>query len=295
VMIAALAGPAHAPKAPRPLMQMEYLRDFLAAWKTRFFEECAARTAFLASIASIVSAIGFNLNGYSYLAWASGLALIVWLGRIAYRTLPRFLVEPSRLLGRPVEVEELSYLSRRIPVVGLLGRQAAGKTTFLNALSNSPDPARRTEKPYVRIVPSLDEPSHFVAFVDSVGQSDVNQFRVLTHCDIACIFIDHNSSDTTRQISPERLKEHLSFVRQLNTTLAEYQYGATQALLLPSKGDLWSGNQKSREIMDKLIDSCAQALQEGGAIKKVQRLPISSNRLAADVSSIFKGIRRAAK
>src|SRR5438105_9809424 len=126
-------------------MKQAYLKDFLTAWKTRFSEESAARLAVAGSIASIVSVIGFGLTGYTYLASFSLLAIAGWLGWIAYDTLPRFLVDPSRLLRGPVEVEELSHLSRRIPVVGLLGKQAVGKNTFLNALYYSPEPAHRTE------------------------------------------------------------------------------------------------------------------------------------------------------
>jgi hypothetical protein len=92
-------------------MRLEFLRDFLISWKTRFLEEASTRLNLAASIIQIVSVVGFTLAGYGIFAWVWGLAFTCWLGWIAYVTLPRFLVHPSTLLGSPVEVEELSHLT----------------------------------------------------------------------------------------------------------------------------------------------------------------------------------------
>lgn len=272
-------------------LSREKIAGFCSVWWIKFRDRVTSGLQAAAVIASIFAFFGLSLVGSTYSLWILGLVLLLLLFW-ALRSLPRFHVHPSDIAGRKIEIEELERLLTKIEVVGLVGIDETGKTTFLNSIAHRSEPTRRTEKPYCVVIAMPDQsPTTYVAIIDSVGQRYENQFQVMEKADLVCLFLDHNASDRTRDVDDQRVIDHSRFVDQLVRTHATRGAQANSIIVVGNKSDLRRRSPASRESMATLVDQTVNNLRPRfGSVRKVESF---SNRTPEDVSGLLREIRDA--
>ena len=269
------------------------LRVFLATWRVKLWDRLLA---FLTLVTLVITLVGFfGLTAASVpranLAFLLVPAYLVWVG---YKTVPQFYLTPSAIVGRRLEMAELDKLLVKVFTVGLVGITDAGKTTFLDAVRHRKEPKRRTAAPYAVIVVLPDRnQTKYIAIVDSVGQLFDNQFDVVRHSDLVCLFLDHNTSDTLPKSNSSRLNKQREFVDQIARTHEYETLGARSILLLGNKSDLWSGTQATSVAMGKLLNHCENRLSVGAGFQKVRRIDQFSNRMPDNIAQAMQEIGNA--
>lgn len=266
---------------------------FLSVWKVKFIDRLLSGLNALALIVTLLGFFGLTAGSLPYAGWLL-LALPGTAAWAAIRSLPRFRVSPSEVVGKKIELEELDSILSHVPIVGLLGVHEVGKTTFLNAVLHKTEPKRRTAKPYAVVIQLPDaEPGSFIAIVDSVGERYENQFQVILKSDVVCIFLDHNPSDAISDVAGNRINDEQHFLDQIVLTRRANTRGADRAVIVQNKTDLWNGNPKTRSTMDRLSANAVKAIGSVSRAGGVTRLDRFSNTRSEDVTRLLSEIKNA--
>ena len=251
------------------------VETFLSVWKFKFIDRLLSSLNGLGLGVTLLGFFGLTAGSFPYAGWLV-LALpgtAVWAG---VRSLPRFRVSASEVVGKKIELEELDSILIHVPVIGLLGVHEVGKTTFLNAVFHRTEPKRRTAKPYAVVVQLPDtEPASFAALVDSVGERYENQFQVILKSEVACIFLDHNPSDSLGDVAGNRIDDEQHFLDQLVLTRRANTHGADRAIVVQNKSDLWAANTATRLTMDRLSVNAVKIIStvcRAGGVARVDRI-----------------------
>jgi GTP-binding protein EngB required for normal cell division len=245
---------------------------FLRVWGRKFLDKIFDAFNITKAIASILAAVGltFAKVPYAWLLYFLAPGIILFL---LYKSLPKFHLHPSEIANRRIELEELDSLLEPITSVGLLGKSAVGKTTFLCSITGRRHEGRQTEKPYAVIVQLPDDyPAKYIALIDSVGEQDYNQYEVLKQSTVVCLFVDNTPLHRTAKAVPvrkERTNDHERLLEQLILAKKGAKVAASKLILVENKFDLWKRTEAARNQMNLFFDKCAREARRGNVFSDV--------------------------
>ena len=272
------------------MIARENLSAFFSNWFARFVEAATSRLNLLGIIAAFLTVFGLSLTVPKFQFFAV-LFFTIYLGAIAFRTMPDFYLHPANFVSQGIDVERLKNFIVGVNRVGLIGKQNVGKTTFLDLTVARPAENEKTDRPYAQIVALPDtSPIMYVAIIDSVGQRDHIQFEIQNHSDLILLFLDHSESSTQETGEKKRIDEQLYFVSQL---IASKQSDAppTGIIVVMNKADLWANSPEAVKRVGDLRNKVMAMVRESGKYRFVELVEKNCNHLPADASALLRKIR----
>jgi hypothetical protein len=180
-----------------------------------------------------------------------GLAVLggatLWAGVKSY---PRRFKEPSDLLGKELDVDELAEVDPPVFKLGLVGISYVGKSELLDRIGHQHARKQRTTKVYAYVFGINQDTLRFLAVLDGAGEAHIQQFDVATDADFLAIMFDHNARDKERTLDRQRLGEHEAFLAQLRWTLNHKKKTIKNFEFLLNKRDLWDEDPSKQQLMD---------------------------------------------
>jgi len=151
---------------------------------------------------------------------------------------------PQDAVGDRIEnLNDLRQFSPPLRRVGFLGASKAGKTTLLMHVIAQKAPSDvRTDDPYAMVSALIGKPPRYFALIDAAGQQFSQQFKVADESDYLVICLDHTSDDRVPATSPDRLRQHETFLQQMLGHLRNSGKSPSALHFLLNKRDLWEAN-----------------------------------------------------
>lgn len=212
-----------------------------------------------------IGGIGVGAGSLTFLAGAEALVLtgigaITVTGAViyaVYNAVPPPAQRPEDLVGKKVDLDQLTNVIPPIRRVSIIGVSQAGKTTLRGRLAVDTSSPGRTQHMTAQVISLQTAPPTFVAVLDGGGERYPQQFKIAEMCDFLCIVIDHNESDADASIDPKRLSEHKAFLAQVRHHLDQVGKGPiTQVHCLINKHDLWMNAPAKKQ--SELVAFCAE-------------------------------------
>ncbi|MBC3911398.1 50S ribosome-binding GTPase [Undibacterium sp. NL8W] len=210
--------------------------------------------------ASALFAVGtWSLMSGTYATFlASGGAVIAVVAVISagYRSFPAPLRQIEDIVGKMVDLRDLSNIHPTPSILAIVGVSMSGKTTLRNCLAHVISDQARTQTVTAQILALQTAPPTFIALLDGGGERYAQQFDLVAKCDHLCIVIDHNTSSDEAGVLQERLDQHAEFLKQVRHFFDQKELPSKKSIqLLVNKKDLWKLAEKSDiKILDQFCE-----------------------------------------
>lgn len=268
----------------------ENLKAFFRRWGSSFVQDATSGLNLWAIIGTILGAAGFTATGSSW-GWAFLVILTSYLLYVLWKAKPKLIFHPSNFVSRQISLEDLDAFLVKIPTVGLIGKESAGKTTFLNSLVARASAPRQTDKPSVQIIAVPDtNPTKYLAIIDSVGQRDHVQFMVQNRCNALLVFLDHSTSDQKTNVDEARLSTQKYFVDQLIAAKASIDRDPRYIFLIINKADLWTKNPESETRVHEFATEIHRMFRDSEKYKGIRMIERFSNRTSSDPAILLSQV-----
>jgi hypothetical protein len=233
-------------------------------WPSRTVRELngVSGVAGVGGVAVGAGGLTFLVGGVA-LAFAGVGAIMVTgaIGYAIYKAVPPPTRKPEELVGRKIDLDELTDVAPAIRRLSIVGISQAGKTTLRTRLAVDPSSHGRTQRMTAQVISLQTAPASYIAILDGGGERYPQQFKITEMCDYLCIVVDHNVSDSDTSINTARLAEHRAFLAQVRHHLDQVGRGPIPIVhFLLNKHDLWISAPAKKQ--HELLRFCADELQK---------------------------------
>jgi hypothetical protein len=246
------------------------------SWYKRFTQELNG-TSGLASLGgallAVISFMGLNAFSGTIAAFTGGIGIFITtvaVGMAVYKAIPPILRNPSDHVGQRLSLDKLADLDPPPLKLSVVGPPMAGKSTLVSRILQQIPPNQRTQSVHAYIAALQISPPHYLAMLDGSGQMYADQFEIGASADILCIILDHNRSDTEKNVDNSRISEHLEFNAQLRGYLGKQNRKLTWVHLLLNKRDLWKNTLiQERQTLTKFLQGEEKEWRQSNLAKNV--------------------------
>jgi GTP-binding protein EngB required for normal cell division len=220
---------------------------------------------------------------------AAGAVVTLTVGRAAVVSFPASRTDPDDLIGQTfTSVSQIPLLSRRVPIVGVLGESGSGKSTLVETLKRESGNAEPTRQIYATVLRSGGStPSTFI-LLDGQGEDTGQQFSICDEADAIFIFVDHTKEPNGAAIVTDRRNEHEAYLDRMIPFIARRDGEMKAVHLLLNKRDNWSRSQRADELSAWGSEIEKRLVNE--AKQEPIRVRAHSNLWAKDINKVWKEI-----
>ena len=257
-------------------------------WTKRFFVVLLSSNPLLTLLGIAFSSLGVAFSEtvvinvgilfltivFIFTAWSSRPPKRLSVGRLADQ-------------GDSISLQDLERLDTPVTKLGLLGDTQSGKTTFRQLALQVPPRAQRTIRIDVAITPLRTAPPTFAALIDGDGTLFDHQLQICDYADFILLFVDHNVGDRNRAMSQTRLRQHDTFLKQVQYRLGNRRPRRLHFVL--NKRDLWEGTKNEDELI-KWFYGHVEAWTHARTAQEVS-YSLHSNRSSEDINHVLTEIQ----
>lgn len=259
---------------------------FWKRWGIELTRRLDATFSRIAIVTSIVAFFGLTFSKIPF-AWTALVVLGAWLLLLIVLSKPPYRPPPN--FSEVIDLEAVNEFLATTPKVAILGLEAVGKTTFLQATVARQPSNRQTSKPYGQLVSLADTSPHAnVVLLDSVGAKQHTQFALQQLADAVVLMVDHSPSSTASVIHPGRIEAHIALAKQIIHAAVDNNVIVDRVIIAANKSDLWQSDEKAADAVRNACEQIVDLFRDSPAHRRViLRIPYS-NESRADIADLLR-------
>ncbi len=193
--------------------------------------------------------------------------------------------------GKSSSIKEMEKKFPRLPKISICGIGGVGKTTLIENLCVKKNLNSITLKTEALVLNFSQNSNMHGILLDASGQSQSSQNDIAVKADHIIVMIDHSAMNNSTEISDDRIREHLNFLRLLKDRLKTTKHIPKSFHFLINKKDLWDKcPTKRKKYFKRKIDQGIRKFKIGFENSNVT-FSFHSNRNTQDKTELISKIK----